>query len=150
MMKQKLLGLLITLAISVFSASAVTAHTALAIAEPKDGAMVMVAPEKLNLTFTESVRLMRVTMKMGEAELDIGFSPIATASDQFAIALPPLENGSYTVNWAVMGGDSHLVDGDFSFTVGMHGDHVSHTSHSSHEGVSHEEHESHSATNHNH
>jgi methionine-rich copper-binding protein CopC len=139
MMKQKLFGLLITLA-SVFGASTVMAHTALAIAQPKDGAMIVEAPENLNLTFTESVRLMRVTMKMGETELDIGFSPVAAASDQFAIALPMLENASYTVNWVVMGADSHLVDGNLSFTVGMHGDHENHASH---EGVSHESHESH-------
>ncbi|MFT6094973.1 MAG: methionine-rich copper-binding protein CopC [Pseudohongiellaceae bacterium] len=144
MMKQKLFGLLLTLA-CVSSASTVMAHTALAIADPKDGAMVMEAPESLSLTFTESVRLMRMTMKMGETELDIGFSPVAAASDQFVIALPALENGSYTVNWAVMGGDSHLVDGNLSFSVGMHGDHENHASH---EGVSHESHESHSESNH--
>ncbi len=40
MMKQKLFGLLITLA-SVFGASTVMAHTALAIAQPKDGAMIV-------------------------------------------------------------------------------------------------------------
>lgn len=147
MMKQKLLGLLITLVFSVFGASTVMAHTALAIAEPKDGAMVMEAPRHLNLTFTESVRLMRVTLMMGETEVDIGFSPAAAASDVFAIPLPSLENDRYTVNWAVMGGDSHLVDGDLSFTVGAHGDHENH---SAHEGVSHETHESHSATDHSH
>lgn len=144
MKKPRLLGLLITLTINVFGASSVMAHTALAIAEPKDGAMVMAAPEQLSLTFTESVRLMKVTMMLGETELDIGFSPSASATDVFAIALPQLENGSYTVNWAVMGGDSHLVNGSLSFSVGMHSEQGNH---SSHESVSHE---SHSTGNHGH
>jgi hypothetical protein len=45
---------------------------------------------------------------MGETELDTGFSPSGSASDVFAISLPKLQDGSYTVNWAVRGGgDSH-------------------------------------------
>jgi methionine-rich copper-binding protein CopC len=123
------------------------AHTALAIAEPKDGAMVMEAPKQLDLTFTESVRLLKVTMKMDEAELDIGFTPLAAASDVFAVSLPELENGSYEVNWTVMGGDSHQVQGELSFTIGMHSEH---SNHGSHEGTSHDNHESHSTSNHSH
>ncbi len=46
---------------------------------------------------------MRVTMKMGEKELDSGFTPVAAASDQFAIALPVLENATYPVTLVVMG-----------------------------------------------
>lgn len=50
--------------------------------------------EQLNLTFTESVRLTKLTVKMGETELDAGFSPSGSASDVFAISLPKLQDGS--------------------------------------------------------
>ena len=120
------------------------AHTALAIAEPKYAAVVMEAPEQLDLTFTQSVRLLKVAMKMCETDLDVGFTPFAAASEVLAISLSELKSRSYEVNWTVMGDDSHQVQGKLSFAVGMH------SNHASREGTSQETHESHSTSNHSH
>ncbi len=121
MKKRLLLKLLCVLSLAVLGTNYSFAHTALSEATPADGAMVMEAPENLQLGFTEEVRLLKVAITMGEKEVEIDFKPSATASNQFTVALPTLEHGRYSVAWAVMGADSHRVEGKLSFMVGMMG-----------------------------
>ena len=134
----KLVKLLAIIAIVASFSNYVSAHTALVESIPKDEAMVMNAPEDLQLKFTESVRLLKIVVSIGEKELDIGFLPIAKPAEQFSVALPGLENGSYSVNWTAMGTDGHSVQGNISFMVGMMGEH-----HVQHEDSGHEVHEQH-------
>jgi len=137
----KLTRLLAILGFATLFSGYVSAHTALVESTPKDEAMVMNGPEALQLKFTENVRLLKVVVSVGDKELDIGFSPIATAAEQFSVALPGLENGSYAVNWTVMGADSHRVEGNFSFVVGMMGEH--HEQHESSDHGTHDQHAGH-------
>ncbi len=74
------------------------AHTAVAIAEPKDRAIAMEAPKQLDLTFTKSVRLSKVRIQRDKTELDIGFNLFAAATNVFAVSLPELNNASYEIN----------------------------------------------------
>ena len=74
------------------------AHTAVAIAEPKDRAIAMEAPKQLDLTFTKSVRLLKVRIQRDKTELDIGFNLFAAATNVFAVSLPELNNASYEIN----------------------------------------------------
>jgi|TARA_B110000908_G_C10084915_1_gene371304 methionine-rich copper-binding protein CopC len=76
----------------------VIAHTAVAIAEPKDRAIAMEAPKQLDLTFTKSVRLSKVRIQRDKTELDIGFNLFAAATNVFAVSLPELNNASYEIN----------------------------------------------------
>ena len=105
--------------VSVLGTSNVLAHTALTEATPSDGAILMQAPENLHLKFTETVRLLKVAVTLGEKEIEIGFTPSSTAADQFSVTLPKLEHGHYNVAWSVLGADSHNVQGELSFMVGM-------------------------------
>ncbi|MBL4580175.1 MAG: copper resistance protein CopC [Gammaproteobacteria bacterium] len=105
--------------ISVLGTSNVLAHTALTEATPSDGAMLMQAPENLHLKFTETVRLLKVVVTLNEKEIEIDFTPSSTAANQFSVALPKLEHGHYSVAWSVLGADSHNVQGELSFMVGM-------------------------------
>ena len=122
----KFVKLVAVLGIVAFVSNYASAHTALSESTPKDGAMVMEAPDFLQLKFTESVRLLKVAVMMGEKELEIDFTPSVTASNQFAVALPKLEHGGYTVSWSVMGADSHRVEGKLDFMVGMMAGHDEH------------------------
>ena len=141
MKNQFLLKLFCVLGLGFLGTSYTFAHTALSEAMPADGAMVMEAPENLQLSFTEEVRLLKAAVMLGEEEIDIEFKPSATAAKQFTVALPKLENGHYTVAWSVMGADSHRVEGKLSFMVGMMGhqeghgnaDNAAHDQHSGHD-----------------
>ena len=84
--------------------------------------MAMEAPKQLDLTFTKSVRLLKVRMQRDGTELDIGFNLFAAATNVFAVSLPELNNASYEINQTVTDGDSHQVQGKHSFTVGMYSD----------------------------
>lgn len=119
----KVYKLLLLIVLSTLATTNVFAHTALSEAVPSDGAMIMQSPENLQLKFTEDVRLLKVAVMLGENEIDIEFEPSATASRQFSVTLPKLEHGHYSVAWSVMGADSHRVEGNLSFMVGMMGDH---------------------------
>lgn len=77
-----------------------------------------VPPETMDLSFNEEVRLLKVDISSAESgEIDTGFTPSPEAASRFAVALPALEEGAYTVNWTIMGSDSHRVEGNFAFTV---------------------------------
>jgi len=132
-MKKHLLLATLGLVVAIGSSNAL-AHTALSEAMPADGANVAQSPEDLNLSFTEAVNLMKVTVTFNtEQEIDIGFVPSATAANVFAVPLPSLEDGRYQIDWIVLGSDSHRVEGKFAFTVdattdphvmpGRHADH---------------------------
>ncbi|MEZ5489276.1 MAG: copper resistance protein CopC [Gammaproteobacteria bacterium] len=121
MKKRSLFRLLCVLNLTVLGTSYSFAHTALSEATPADGAMVMETPENLQLSFNEEVRLLKALVTLGEEEIEIDFTPSATASKHFTVALPKLEHGRYSVAWAVLGADSHRVEGNLSFMVGMMG-----------------------------
>ncbi|MEX2469292.1 MAG: copper resistance CopC family protein [Pseudohongiellaceae bacterium] len=115
---------MLALLLTVFSGT-VAAHTALSESSPAEGAVLDKAPETLTLNFTESVRLLRaevMILKGGESQkIDTGFQAQSSSSQQHTVSLPALNNGRYTVEWAVLGADAHPVEGTLTFSVGMTG-----------------------------
>lgn len=121
------------------------AHTALVSSKPLEGSSMEAAPKTIELSFTEDVKLLRVVLTHEENEIDINFKPITVSAAKFSIEIPELSNGTYSVSWAVLGGDSHRVNGDFSFGIGTsaeeHADHgEEHTGHAQHGSDSHNDH----------
>lgn len=117
MKKLKLLTIVWLMGINWFIAGGAMAHTGLSTSVPGDGATVNLVPETLDLTFSEEVNLLKVTLSNSEdSAIAIDFTPSATAATHFAIAMPALEEGGYTVSWTILGSDSHRVEGEFSFT----------------------------------
>ena len=97
---------------------ALLGHAALSGAVPADGAVLNESTKTLDLTFNEDVRLLKVSVTGKQnQEVDIDFAPSSREARQFAVAIPALEEGSYTVNWTILGSDSHRVENSFSFTV---------------------------------
>ncbi len=94
------------------------AHTGLSASMPADGAVLKEPPAALELTFTEEVRLLRLSVTGEDGrEMATGFQPSATARTHFAIPLPALGESAHTVHWTIMGSDGHRVEDSFSFTV---------------------------------
>lgn len=114
------------LAISIFAAlgavtSPLLAHSVLSASLPGDQAVVS-APEKLELTFNEAVRVLRLTLVHGAShQIEFGFAPSTQATTTLSYELPMLMMGEHTVGWTVIGSDGHTVTGSFGFTVSADG-----------------------------
>jgi methionine-rich copper-binding protein CopC len=88
---------------------------------PGDKATVT-APEKLELTFNEPVRVLRLTVVHGAAhQIEFGFTPSTEPTQTLSYELPVMMMGAHTVNWTVIGSDGHTVNGTFGFTVSAEG-----------------------------
>jgi len=99
----------------------VLAHSVLSSSLPGDKAVVT-APEKLELTFNEAVRVLRLTLVHGAAhQIEFGFTPSTEPSQTLSYDLPMMMMGAHTVNWTVIGSDGHTVNGSFGFTVSADG-----------------------------
>ncbi|MFM0327851.1 copper resistance CopC family protein [Caballeronia glebae] len=97
------------------------AHGKLESAEPPVNGTVSTAPGILRLTFNEDLEPAFSTIKVADANG-------ATIGDEKArvdpvnkrvltLAVPKLAAGTYSVQWAVMTGDSHKAKGTYKFSV---------------------------------
>ncbi len=103
------------------------AHTELSSSTPADAAVVHASPEAITLQFSEPVRLTSLSIEGATGKQDVGSLP-SSASAEFFIEAPSLADGSYVVAWRALSADTHVMTGQFSFTVNSaHG--VSHTGH---------------------
>ena len=93
------------------------AHTQLKASSPAADSSVT-APKALDLAFAGDVRLtsVQLTDSAGAAKrLDAVPTDVAS---RFSLAVhEPLAPGAYKVVWRAVGGDTHIVSGEFSFTV---------------------------------
>ena len=123
------LSQLILIGLTGAAAQLTLAHTELSESIPADRAMLETAPEDLTLRFSEPVRLTALTVqKDAMAKRNLGPLP-SDASQQFAVAVPALENGHYTVTWRALSEDTHVISGEFMFMVGPLGDHAEQMNH---------------------
>jgi copper resistance protein C len=149
-------GFLVLTFLFALMAGKVYAHNALVSSVPASGATVATASE-LKLGFNAPVRLVRLTLMGADSkETALDFTPGTTAQQDYALPLPALSAGMYTVNWTLIGTDGHTVSDKFSFNVdagasgadhgnghgnhaghgagdhGNHADHADHADHSNH------------------
>jgi copper transport protein len=118
------------MAVAAFTTGAAFAHTELSATVPANGAMIAEAPENVQLTFSEPVRLTALTIqKDGEEKQSLGPLPSATI-EEFSVALPATAGeGHYMVSWHAMSEDTHVMTGEFMFAVGAEGTHDAHMNH---------------------
>ena len=93
------------------------AHTPLKASAPAADAAVA-APKTLELTFDGDVRLTSVQLvDASGASKHLDAVPTAVAS-KFTLAVhEPLAPGAYKVTWRAVGGDTHIISGEFGFSV---------------------------------
>lgn len=107
------IGLVLGLVLAV----AAHAHTQLKASSPAAEASVA-PPKALDLEFAGDVRLtsVQLTDSAGAAKhLDAVPQDVAS---KFSLAIhEPLAPGAYKVVWRAVGGDTHIISGEFSFTV---------------------------------
>ncbi len=61
---------------------------------------------------------MKLSLKNGEEEVEVGFKPDLTAASSFAILFPELAPGAYALEFSIIGADGHTVAGHFNFGPG--------------------------------
>lgn len=109
-----ILSLLLTLAL----AGVAHAHTELAATTPADGSRIAAAPEHLTLRFSAPVTLTMLAVRAADGTATtLGPLP-ATPNTSFTVAAPTLAPGAYVVAWRALSADTHVVRGEFTFSVG--------------------------------
>jgi len=130
--------------------AAVLAHSSLTASLPGNQAVVS-SPEKLELTFNEDVRMLRLTVVHGPSHnIEFGFQPSTAAAKTFSYPLPALMNGEHTVSWTVIGSDGHTVSGTYNFSVSPDGAAAQAEAHGHEHGHGHDAGHSHGGGEHHH
>ncbi len=101
----------------LLSAQFAWAHTALKQATPAPDAVVAAVPTKIDLVFSESVKLVKLQIMASDHEMPSSFAPNDTAQAEFSFETPGMHPGTFTVNWSVLGADGHPVNNSYKFTV---------------------------------
>lgn len=97
--------------------SSVYAHTGLTDSSPSEGEVITEDIYEVILEFNteiESTSMMKVINDENEV---IGINILVGDSVMTGGFMAPLDNGTYTVEWKIIGVDGHPIQGKFSFTV---------------------------------
>lgn len=94
-----------------------SAHTELVSSDPEPGQVVTEDKTEIVLTFGGSIESLS-TMNLVMDGQDVAFDHVKTEDKQLLGTLSvPLDNGSYLINWEIVGADGHLITGEIPFTV---------------------------------
>src|SRR5579871_5307883 len=102
----------------IFFARDASAHASLASSEPRDGAVVAKAPEKVALHFSESVTAGAVNLidATGSLRKD---AVVDAGGEAITVTLPPdLPRGTQILSYRVISQDGHPVSGAVTFSIG--------------------------------
>ena len=109
--------ILVLLGIVGLSALQAQAHTYLSESIPADEAVVNVAPAEIVLGFSEAVRLTAVSIRDG-GDAEHALEPLpGETGERCVLGVSDLSPGDYVVSWRAVGADTHIVSGEFRFTV---------------------------------
>ena len=103
-------------------ASPAAAHAMLERATPRVGSVTAIAPGEIRLNFSEGVApaLSHIVLHDQRGQT-IALGLLATAPNARATLVAPLHAhlapGLYRVDWRVVSIDSHVTQGDFTFTI---------------------------------
>ena len=115
MMKKGILTLVLFL---MLMPGAAFAHTGLESAVPADGETVTSALDELILTFETPIEPLSEIKVVNEEDNEMELADIEIKGNTLTGKLSdPLPNGTYTVNWTIVGEDGHTINNEYAFTV---------------------------------
>jgi len=104
--------------VALLASAVALGHAKLVSSAPADGAALNVAPQTLNLQFSEAAQLAVLKVSADGIAVPLQLIPDAKPTEHFSIALPALKPGVYRVEWtALAADDGHVTKGAFSFTI---------------------------------
>ena len=107
---------LFTAVLALTTALTATAHGMQTMTYPKDGAMLMAQAEKVELHFKQPMRVMSLkVIASNGVPIPLKLDRKAPAKQHFQLTLPKIKPDTYRVEWKALGGDGHVMKGDFSF-----------------------------------
>jgi copper resistance protein C len=113
---KKLLSMLFLL--TLMFPTITSAHTGLESSNPADGEVVKEELKEITLQYKteiENLSTMKIVKEDGqEVKLD---SVIIQDKTMSGVLSRSLENGSYTIQWKIIGTDGHPIEGDIPFSV---------------------------------
>ncbi|MDX6426862.1 MAG: copper transport protein [Gaiellaceae bacterium] len=118
---KSVLAIVLAVAAAGVLAGEARAHALLVRSTPADGAMVRVAPSRIELSFGEALSSKVASLRVvdGRGNAVRGVAAHLVRSDALSGSLPRLRNGVYAVTWQVMSeDDGHLTSGTLVFGVG--------------------------------
>ena len=101
-------------------AGTASAHAFLKTAAPAVGSQVQQPPGEVAITFTEGVepKFSSISVKSAAGQtVDTGAPHLEGGDTVLAVALKPLQPGTYTVVWHATATDTHKTEGHYNFTV---------------------------------
>jgi len=104
--------------IAVVCSTSASAHVHLQKSIPADNEMLMQTPETLSLTFSNNVKIVKLSLKNKQGQkINFGFKPTKEANSQFSWELPKLAPANYIVEAIFLGKDGHKMKKSFGFMV---------------------------------
>lgn len=101
----------------LFASLPAAAHSELRQSLPPAGAVLMQAPEQIELLFNERVQVTALRLyREGGEEISLPRRSIRTTSKEI-IALPPLPPGAYRAEWRIISADGHPAGGVIPFRI---------------------------------
>ena len=115
-MKKTVLSFVFLLTVVFQLPSFASAHSELESATPAEGEKVTTDLETVVLTFSTKIESLSTTkLKNDNKEIPL---QVSVEDDQMIGKMnAPLENGNYTVEYKVIGADSHVIEGNYTFSV---------------------------------
>jgi methionine-rich copper-binding protein CopC len=108
----------LVLIVALCATAVALGHARLVNSSPADGATFAVAPQTLNLQFSEAAQLAVLELTADGVPVPLQLTPDAKPTKLFSLALPALKPGLYRVEWtALAADDGHVTKGAFSFTI---------------------------------
>lgn len=112
---------LIALVVLLSGAREGSAHAFLDHADPRVGSTIKTPPAQVRLWFTQPLEpafsTMRVLDTAGKQVDKQDVQVDSSKPDLLAVSVPSLGPGTYKVVWRVLSVDTHVTEGDFTFTI---------------------------------
>lgn len=114
----KRLALAIAAATFMMAATPALAHTAVRETNIADNATLASAPANFTIVFSGATGLANVTLTGAAGRsIALNYTPPRQMAASFAIPLPALAPGAYTLSWRTIAHDGHAMPGAVHFTI---------------------------------
>lgn len=97
--------------------SSVYAHTGLTNSLPSDGEVITEDIYEVILEFNTEIESTSTVKVINKENEEIGINVLASNNVMTGGFMAPLDNGTYTVEWKIIGVDGHPIQGEYPFTV---------------------------------